>query len=537
MMKFLNVFAVIGFLTSSLAQAQSQKLEYSGVFYDSASGQYFVNDKPMFSIRSLSGTDFLDRIEYSLNDEDFKLYSSQLQFKQEGLHLLRFKAVDPVNNWSPVQSFRIYVDLTKPRSQVSWFGEYYQNNEMTYVGPNAQLVISGSDNLSGISKTLMKASDDKVQVYTAKKNFSSPGVYKINYASIDNVGNKEEWVPYQFTVDTSTPKTQAKLSGDVFQVKDKIYTNLGALIQLESEDEGSGVKEIEYRINNSLSSKYEDKFAIDKKLSKLLFRGVDRVGNQEGWKEFTVHLDTEAPDLNVDKQGNFHQVSGKIFATMGLKLTASAADKDSGLKNFLVNAKEVPLSNQGHMMSFNEEGNYEVTFSAIDNVGNKANPKTYSVVIDQTPPTSSFDSSVSMVMRNEVFFTSIPNVINITGRDEGVGLKHIELSYDGRNYTKLNGSIDLATWQEKERTIYYRAVDQLGNIEMPKKMRIAIKDKGPSVGLFVETNELGNLPLSQVKNNEAAEEVQTRMPASVETEAKPAAKQPAAKKQLRNKKR
>ena len=194
MKKPMMTLFVLG-MTFNGAQAQLKK--YSGVYYDSASSQYFVNDKPSFSIRSLGNGEFLDKIEYSINDDSFKHYQSQIKFNQEGLHLLRFKAVDPVNNWSPVQSFRIYVDLTQPKSQISWFGEHYSNGTQNFVSPNSQLVISASDNLSGIDSVLWKESPQaQPLIYNSKKSFSRPGPYNVQYSAVDNVGNLATWKTY-----------------------------------------------------------------------------------------------------------------------------------------------------------------------------------------------------------------------------------------------------------------------------------------------------------------------------------------------------
>ncbi len=497
MKKPMMTLFVLG-MTFNGAQAQLKK--YSGVYYDSASSQYFVNDKPSFSIRSLGNGEFLDKIEYSINDDSFKHYQSQIKFNQEGLHLLRFKAVDPVNNWSPVQSFRIYVDLTQPKSQISWFGEHYSNGTQNFVSPNSQLVISASDNLSGIDSVLWKESPQaQPLIYNSKKSFSRPGPYNVQYSAVDNVGNLAPWETYSFIVDADKPATEAKLKGDVYQVEQKIYTNLGSLIELASVDKSSGVKEIEYTINNGQVQKYDQSFAIDKKVSKLKFRAKDNVGNGEDWKEFIVYLDTDSPEIDLKKEGVYQYVSGKIFAQPGFKLMATANDKDSGLKGLIVDGVE--KASKKELMSFDKDGQFQVNYSALDNVGNKANPIQVDVVVDSMPPDSSFSTTLPLVERKGVFYSTIPNKVKITGVDDGVGLKHIEYSYDGKAFQKMSGDIDLATWQTPQRTIYYRAVDHLGNTEKTKQIVVSIRDKGPKVGLFFYIYELDNIPLSEVKDD------------------------------------
>src|ERR1700722_7806717 len=93
-----------------------------GFYYDAKTNRYFSDGKTSFAIRAVEDPKYLEKIEVSLDEGDFQVYSGKMKFDQEGFHLVRFRASDPVLNWSPLQEFRIYVDLTAPKSFAFWHG-------------------------------------------------------------------------------------------------------------------------------------------------------------------------------------------------------------------------------------------------------------------------------------------------------------------------------------------------------------------------------------------------------------------------------
>src|SRR4051812_7521074 len=105
-----------------------------GFYYDAKTNRYFSDGKSAFVIRPVEDPRYLEKIELSLDEGDFKVYEGRMKFDQEGFHLVRFRASDPVLNWSPLQEFRIYVDLTPPRSFAFWHGPSFQKDSVTYVG-------------------------------------------------------------------------------------------------------------------------------------------------------------------------------------------------------------------------------------------------------------------------------------------------------------------------------------------------------------------------------------------------------------------
>jgi hypothetical protein len=517
-MKFRGSLIALAVLSSTtyLQAIEAHGYKYTGLFYDDKNSHYYVNGDNSFSIKSIGKNKFIDRIEVSIDNGDFQSYSGKIDFSTEGFHLVRFKAVDPVSNWSPVQTFRIYMDKTAPQSHIVWDNQTSTEGSK-FMKLGSRLKLQGTDKLSGISKVLYRLNDGPLREYNKPIYLNKPGSHKIEISAIDKVGNAEPFKTYNFSVDGSSPQVSAKISGQGFQTKKELYVNKGSEIQLFATDEGVGVSKIEYRINNSSIKEYFESIPIEEQSFSLKYRALDKVGNYTAWKNFKVKLDTEPPVLSIRKNGKHLPLSGKVFALPGFSLKALSWDKKSGTKHYIIDKEVVPFDNKDKsLLTFNTPGNYQVSLQSEDYVGNVANTKSYDIVIDNKAPVTSMTSTNSLLPQGDVYVTSLPNKITFNALDNAVGVKRIEVSYNGKDYWEYKAPIDLATWGTKERSVYFRSIDKLGNREEAQKINLFIQKAGPNVALFVENEEVGDIPLSKVKRMDQKKLINgSRMPASV----------------------
>ncbi len=489
--------------------------DHSGIFFDNASNQYFINDKIAFSIRPTSDEKHLDKIKFSIDNGPYSEYSGKIKFEKDGFHIVRFKAVDPVLNWSPIQNFRIYVDLTQPKSSANWQGETFSNGQDFFVNKNAELILSAQDNLAGVAKILwIENNQNIIKEYKSRQKFQE-GAYDLKIASIDNVGNVEPWKNVSFKVDGEAPKSTASITGNSFTSNNKLFIDKGTFVTLKADDNSSGIAKTEYRINEEASAIYNQKISINESVTKIQYRSIDNVGNAESWQTMTVYLDSTPPELKVKNSGKFQEVAGKIFARAGLHVIASVDDKDSGANMLLVNNEKNDKTSQKDLV-FAEPGEHDLFLSAEDNVGNASNSISYSIFVDEKAPESKLESATAFIEKDGGYISSLPNKLTFAATDHGVGVDFIEMSYDNKTFQKISDTIDLATWETPRRTIYYRAHDKLGNIEETKQMSIYVRKHGPNVDLFVEKEDLPAVSLSdliKIKGSKEKEEKAARVPA------------------------
>src|SRR5690606_35221775 len=134
---------------------------------------------------------------------------------------------------------------------------------------------------------------------------------------------------------------------------------------------------------------------------------------------------------------------------------------------------------------FNQPGKYYFSYKAYDQLGNSDETNPLSIVIDNRPPSTTFNTSRDLVEKNDHFISGIPNVLTLQADDDGVGVEKIEISYDGKNFTQYDQSIDFATWRSANQKLYFRSIDRLGNREEMQTINIIVRNAAPKVDLFV----------------------------------------------------
>ncbi len=508
MQKLIFLLILGSLLSTPMARAEEKKevkevapdFSWKGLFYDKERDKYFSNDKSIFSIRPISKTEYLDRIEVSIDGGEFSNYKGVLKFEKEGPHQVRFRAVDPVLNWSPVQTFRIFVDKTSPKSQVVWKGPTFYEGDKLFINAQTSLNMVAQDNLSGVAE-IFWVSNGKTIRYQEKNNFLSLGAQTIQIYSIDNVGNKEEPHSLSFIVDGTGPTSTMTIQGTHFKNQEDSYITTDSKITLSSKDDLSGTERIEFQLDEGPITTYTRPIVISGTKTQLRFRAVDKVGNKENWKSVPLTQDVTAPRIRITQKGESFTIGGKIYARPGLLFSLNVTDQGSGIKEKMIsmdggkNYKKLAEDS----IQFDKAGEHHFHLKAVDHMGNTEESNPYTIVIDNTAPVVAHKSTELIHNKGDYYLSSVPNRIFFEADDDGVGTDRIEISYNNKDFENFNSPIDVSKWKNSERDIYYRAVDRLGNTSETEKIRIKVITRGPKVELFVESEKLPNVPLSKIK--------------------------------------
>lgn len=490
----------------------------AGFHYDSRTNRYFSDGSPGFSFRTPLEDKRAGKLEASLNAGNWEAFDGKFDLKKEGLYSIRFRSPDPTHQWTPIQEFRVYVDLTPPVTSPDWEGQTFKSEKTFYVGPGSRLRLLATDSLSGVKKTFWKQLTSKEdsateagvadsKVYSGGLQFKAEGNYALRFASDDNVGNREAWQEIRFTVDGKSPQTTAKIPGGMESPKEKgtWLTPVGAAVQLSATDEASGVGEIQYQIDDGPVTPYSGPIAIEKAKCTVKFRAIDRVGNTEAWKTIQLATDSQPPRIAVDKTGTSIANRGRLYALPGLALELKASDDESGVREIWTShdGKEFEKASRSTVI-FKEAGTHTVAFRAVDAMGNLTESDSYTVIIDSLPPKTELRSTQKMEIQAGVMFCPVPNRIELVAQDEGVGVDRIEFSFDGKTFETYTQGIDPAQWTQARKTLYFRAVDRLGNREPTQSAAIQVMVENSRLGLAVESERLPEVPLSALPNRDPA---------------------------------
>ncbi len=124
--------------------------------------------------------------------------------------------------------------------------------------------------------------------------FPSDGRYRLEYYSLDVLGNRGSIKLEDFIVDRTPPITNILLLGEIFKTNQFIFINDATKISLEASDENSGVSSTRYRAtciypNSQEWTTYQEPILIKRlydkncKTGELYFEyySTDRIGNDE----------------------------------------------------------------------------------------------------------------------------------------------------------------------------------------------------------------------------------------------------------------
>ena len=477
----------------------------SPVFYiEDDTKQTFVGKGAKFSLRSLDDTRFLEHIEVSIDNEKFSTYENKINFDSEGPHILRYRSVDPVGNLSPIKTVKIYADYSAPEIRPIWYGEHVIIDGSLYINKYTKLRFDSSDRYSGVAQVLARSSiDGKVVQIKQYMDFKSDGPRKIFCSAVDQVGNQSQWQPINFTVDNLGPKTKYTLTGAHKVDKDVTYVNDQTTVSLESVDnsDGSGVKLMEYRIGGTESQIYRSPISLRDKETLLSFRAVDHINNVEKWQSLKLVHDLDKPIIKTKLAGVYVEDKGIIYAKPGFALLVTVKDKASGVARVQVSTPTGGfVDTKQRKFVFNNPGIRHFIVKAQDAIGNWTESEPFSIFIDNNVEQSTLVSKRELVLHKGVHLTSLPNSLDLMGNDTGVGVDYIEYGFDGKKFKTLRGSISLDNWKKGKRTLYYRAVDRLGNKEPLKQISIKIQTQSPLVDIFIDTSSQPNVPHSTLVN-------------------------------------
>ncbi len=111
---------------------------------------------------------------------------------------------------------------------------------------------------------------------------------------------------------------------------------------------------------------------------------------------------------------------------------------------------------------------------------------TYKVIVDDVPPTTT--ALLSGVMGNNGWYISNVQVdLTTTDNEGGSGVNRSDFSFDGINWNTY--SVPLTIANEGATTVYYRSVDNAGNVETTKTQGINIDKTPPQIAIYTPVNE------------------------------------------------
>lgn len=383
----------------------------------------------------------VDKTYYALNGTVFA-EGTQFALTEEGEHNVSFYSTDKAGNVEEVKTVTVLLDKTAPVTASNLTG--------TVVVPGQEVVLSPTDNLSGVAATYYSLNGEPAVEGTSFQ-IGTAGVYQVIYYSVDKAGNKEKAVIIELTVDETAPVTKSDATG--------VWTNQDVTVTLTATDDISGVDKTYYSVDGGAFVEGTVLTITEPGIHTVTFYSVDKAGNVEAKKSSAVKIDEQAPVTAADAP------QGWVNAASDVKLNATDDLSGVAATYYAVDGGEFK---QGTNVQFEAPGIHKVTFYSVDIAGNVEAEQTIEVMIDQVAPVTVSDAPQGWQTQDVE--------ITLTATDDLSGVDKTYYSVDGGEFQE--GTFFAITEPGVHEVLFY-SVDKAGNIEGVNKVQVKLDEQAP----------------------------------------------------------
>ncbi len=205
------------------------------------------------------------------------------------------------------------------------------NHYLSHIAQDVEVTLFPSDNMTGMIETKYRINFGLWQVYNGGTVlFRDEGNYTIDFYSVDESGNVEEFKSIRIGIDRTAPITSRLITSEGVNAEQTNYTSDVTII-LSSVDELSGMigyfpsaARIEYRLIGEEWIRYTSTIVLTTGIHKFEYRSVDAVGNIEEIHAVDISIVPDPPSTrrSVSFQLGNHNSKYTKEDAVGVTLTA-----------------------------------------------------------------------------------------------------------------------------------------------------------------------------------------------------------------------
>lgn len=220
-----------------------------------ASKYTYISTRSRITINAVDEKAGVEKVWYSINSTNIdQEYKEPISLEKSGLHYIRTKAKDYVGNISSVTTKAYYCDTEPPKLNFAVGNPKFSSRDTLFISSKTELVISGSDALSGIGTILYAIDEGEKIEYSESFKLKKKGSHSIRYLAKDKVNNETAEIVFKAYVDNVAPVIHYHFSVESIgnkTVRDEPYTiyPTNAMLYIAATDARSGGEKIEYTIN------------------------------------------------------------------------------------------------------------------------------------------------------------------------------------------------------------------------------------------------------------------------------------------------
>lgn len=243
---------------------------------------------------------------------------------------------------------------------------------------------------------------------------------------------------------------------------DLLYYKAGVNVSLEAKDQLSGVRKLEYAINDGKYTPYQKPLTFqDPGIYKVEYYSEDEVGNVEDKKSISFVVDPTPPYSDLTING----ITEDEVISTGSKLYILALDSISGVASVYYKFDDQPFKKYNGLQlptAQLDEGEHTITYYAEDKVKNVEEHKSFTFFLDKSAPLMVADVlGDRFIVMDEVYFSGRTK-LKLTAVDNKVGVKEVMYSVDNEEFKKYEKPFYLPSVSGVHLIKYY-SVDNLDN--------------------------------------------------------------------------
>ena len=479
------------------------KINIGMPFYKSADGVNYITSQSSLTLNVTDDLCGVKKSEYRLDSGKW-LHNAPFKISSGGSYLIESGNSDNLGNFEITRILSVTVDNSPPVTTIAPGSPRHDVAGAIFVPGKTEFILNVSDNLSGIKQTQYRINGGVWTVYEAAFNLKSlpDGKQTIGYRSVDNLGNLEIEKTLSIIVDNTTPSSSINISDPIYNsVKNISYITSETTFSLSAEDNLSGVKITEYRVDNGQWLPAST-FRINSEGNhKIAYRSVDNVGNVETEKIISMTVDNTPPVTGIASKDLKYKAGGTIYATSKTEFYLSAMDNLSGVKEtdyridisaWVTGTTKYTLSTTdknpevkvteykadssawitGSTLTLPIDGTHTIGYRSRDNIGHLETEKTLTVIIDNIPPYTTIDFSMKYNDGSNLL-VSRNSQVTLNASDGLSGVKATYYRFDNlKDWHTYSGLFELSELSNGIHTIYYKTVDNVDNSENEKSITI-----------------------------------------------------------------
>jgi hypothetical protein len=300
------------------------------------------------------------------------------------------------------------------------------------------------------------------------------GEHAVNWRSTDWAGNLEDVSSMALTVDDTPPATTLSIGDSKYLVGGNFVTSSTPLTLLAVDGGVTpvGLDHTEYRVDGGNWKTYSSSFPLAGEGAHTLeYRSRDLLGNSEAIQSMQMVVD-DIPPATAISIGEPKYLTGGNFAKSSTPLTLSAADGGVGSNSTfyrLWGGSWSPWRDYSTSFSLaGRDGTWYVEFRSFDYLGNMEAVRNETLILDDTPPTTTISPSTGEFTTETVFALAVT--------DSGCGVNVTRYRIDGGNWTVYAGGFTLP---EGVHNISFFSNDNLNNTERERWLVVTAGGQPP----------------------------------------------------------